>query len=87
MEGAHKLTPPDILVVSQILSEVQIIHESEDEGQRVLGGGVYSDKRHDVPILETTASQCLFIEPLWIGPQPMGDLQVGAIHQVCRQVV
>jgi len=35
--GAHEFTPPDILVVPQIPSEIEVIHELENEGQWVLG--------------------------------------------------
>ena len=84
MVGAYNLTPPDILVVPQIFSKVQIIHEFEDEGQRVLGGGVYPDKRHDVSVLETTACQCFSVEPLGIDTQSTGHPQVGTTHHIRR---
>jgi len=61
---AHKFTPPGILVVPQILSEIEVIHELEDESQWVLGGGVHSDKWNDIPVLETTTRQCLIAESL-----------------------
>jgi len=80
---AHNPTPPDILVVPQVLSEVQIIHEFEDEGQRMLGGGVHSDKLRNVPVLETTACQCFLVEPLRIDPQSTGHSQLGATHHIC----
>ena len=69
MVGTHKFTPPNILVVPQVLSEVQIIHEFEDEGQGMLGCGVHSDKWHDVPVLEATACQRFLVEPLRVNPR------------------
>ena len=61
---AYKFTPPSILVVPEILSKVGMIHELENESQWVLGGGVHSDEWHNVLVLETTAHQSFFVEPL-----------------------
>lgn len=76
----YEFASPDILVVPQVLSEVTMFHVLEDETHWVLGGGVHSDERDNVLVHETTASKCLFIEPLPMnykstGHSPsMGDL-------------
>ena len=61
---AYQVTSPNIVVVPQIFSEVGVIHELENESQRILWGGVHSDEWHSVQALETTARQCLFVKPL-----------------------
>ena len=66
---AYKSTPPSILVVPEIPSKVGMIHELENESQWVLGGGVHSDKWHNVLVLETTAHQSFFVEPLPVDRQ------------------
>ena len=51
---AYEFTHPDILVVSQVLSEVRMIHEFENESQWVLGGGVHPDEWSNALVFETT---------------------------------
>ena len=60
----HKLAPPNVVIVPQILPEVKVIHKLENKSQWMLGGGVHSDKWHEVPVLEATTRQCFLIEPL-----------------------
>jgi hypothetical protein len=52
------------LEVLQIHLEVLVIHELENERHWIVGGGVHSDKRHNVRALETAASQRFCAEPL-----------------------
>ena len=66
---AYQFTSPNTPIVPQVLPEVQIVHELENESQWVLGGGVHSDKRHDVPVLEVATRQHFFAEPLLVDLQ------------------
>ena len=84
MVEAHQLTPPDTVVVPQMFFEVEVIHEFEDESQWVLGGGIHSDKWHNVLALETTARQGLFVELLPIDLQRICcTLNAHVAHHVC----
>ena len=76
---AHKLTPPDILVVSQILSEIKVVHEFKNESKWVLCGGIHSDKWCDIPVLKTTTRQRLVTEPLQMDPWSKGH-DAGRYH-------
>jgi hypothetical protein len=52
------------LGVLEVHPEVSVIHKLENESHWVLGGGVHSDKWHNVRAPETAASQCFRAEPL-----------------------
>ena len=60
----HKLAPPNVIIVPQILPEVKVIHKLENKSQWMLGGGVDSDKWHNVLVLEVATRQCFLVEPL-----------------------
>ena len=77
----YQRTPPDTLIVLQILSEVEVFHEVKNESQWVLGGGVHSDKWNEVPVLEATTRQCFFAEPLSMDFQSTGT---GHTTCICR---
>jgi hypothetical protein len=64
--------PPGGLSVLQIHLEVLVTHELENERHWVLGGGVHSDKWHNIQALEAAASQCFCAEPLPTDFQLMG---------------
>ena len=63
---AYQIQPPDILVILQVCSEVQLIHEFENEGKRVLPGGINPGERHEniVTVSEATARQRFLEKPL-----------------------
>ena len=65
---AYQLQPPDILVILQVRFEVQLIHEFEDEGERVLMGGINPGERQEniVAVGEATVCQRLLEQPLRI---------------------
>jgi hypothetical protein len=44
----YQFQPPGILVIPQVSSEVLVIHEFENEGKRVLPGGINPDKLHEI---------------------------------------
>jgi hypothetical protein len=64
MKGAYQFKPPDVPVVPQIISEVEMIHQFKNESQRMLGGRIHPDERDDVLAPETTTRRRLFVEPL-----------------------
>ena len=64
MMETYKLAPPNTVIILQILSEVGMIRKLEDESQRILWGGVHSDKWHSVQVLEATACQRFLVELL-----------------------
>jgi len=79
---AYKFTPPDIFIILQILSEVEMLHVLESESQWILGGGVHSDERHNVLVHETTACQRFSVESLSMYLQSTGRMpQVGAAYR------
>ena len=62
----YEFTPPNIPVVPRILSDIRMIHELKNESQWVLGGARNPDGRDNVLVIEATACQCFFVEPLSI---------------------
>jgi len=64
MMGAYKFTLPDFYVAPEIFSEVKVIHELENQSQWVLGGGIHSNKWHNIRFIEATTRQHFVVEPL-----------------------
>ena len=62
----YQIQPPDVLVILQIPAEVLVIYEPEDEGERVLPGGINPDEWHEnlVIVTEATACQRFLEQPL-----------------------
>ena len=54
MMKAYEFTLPDSHVTPEIFFEVKVIHKLENQGKWVLGAGIHSDKRHDIPFIEVT---------------------------------
>ena len=63
----YQLPPPDIAVVSEVLSEVGVFHELEDEGKWMLPSGINPDERHHALVGETSAHQRFMAKPLMVG--------------------
>ena len=74
MSGEHVVGPyqfksPGILIVPQILSEIEVVHEFKNKSRWMLGTRIYTDKRYDVRAPETATRQRFFVEPLPTGFQ------------------
>jgi len=86
---AYQIQPPDILVIPQVRSEVQSVHEFEKEGERVLPGGINPGEWHEniVTVGEATACQRRFLEqPLRVTfSKQTHDCVVLNTHQVGGQ--
>jgi len=86
---AYQIQPPDILVILQVCSEVQLIREFENEGERVLLGGINTGEWHEniVTVGETTACQRHFLkQPLRVTfNKQTRDCVVINTHQVGGQ--
>lgn len=63
---AYQIQPPDVLITLQVRSEVQLIHEFENEGEWALPGGIYPGEWHEniVTVGEATACQRFLEQPL-----------------------
>ena len=60
----HQLRFSNALIISQKLSQVQVMHKLENEAERVLGCGIQSNQRHEAPvvvIVEIVVCQRFFI--------------------------
>jgi len=55
---AHQFQPPDILGILQVLSEVLVVHKPENEGKRVLPGGIDPDEWHENLDIMVEAAAC-----------------------------
>ena len=93
MMDAYKLTPPNIHVAPEIFSEVEVIHEVEDESQWMLWRGIHSDKWNNVPFVEATTRQYFVVESLnkfpvnWIHCTRVGGSYREGHRVVRRQIV
>ena len=63
----HRFEPSDIAVVSEILSEVEVLHELKDESKWMLPSGIYSDERYHAFSRELSTRQSLMAKPLSVG--------------------
>ena len=85
---AYQLWPPDTLVVSQISSEVQMIHEFENESKRVFPSGIDANERYETPtvIVEVATCQRFLVQPLpWLSANETQCCR-GASHSPRRRV-
>ena len=64
--GTYQLHPPDIRVVSQMLSEVQLIHKLENKGEWVFTSRIDPNEwyKNVVVVVETAACQRFLEQPL-----------------------
>jgi len=63
----YQLPPPDITVVSEILSEIEVFHELKYESERVLLCRVYPNEWYHALSRETSVRQCFMAKPLSVG--------------------
>ena len=65
-EKTYQLHSPDVPVVPQTLSEVQLVHKIKDESERVFASGIDPNEwyKNIATVIETTARRCFFVQPL-----------------------
>ena len=66
---AYQLELPDVAVISEILSEVEVFHELKNERKWVLPSGINPDERHYMMVREASAYQHFMAKPLSVGCQ------------------
>ena len=57
----------DIVVVSEVLSQVEVVHELKDQSERVLSSGINPDEWYHMSVGEASAYQHFVVKPLSIG--------------------
>jgi len=66
VKETYQLHSPDVWVVPQTLSEVQLTHKVKNESERVFVSGIDPNEWYKdiVVVVETTARRCFLIQPL-----------------------